>query len=180
MKFILKIFAFIFQIVFFSLILGSVFTLLTSKTDALAGIRSFIVISGSMSPTFDAGSVVYTQKQDGYKSGDIVAFNNKTGQVVTHRIVDGYAVAGDVYYQLKGDANNVPDSELINHQDVVGSVIMIIPYLGLLADFLKTPLGFIGLIIVPSTGFILWEIFNIKKELEKDIEKKIMRKFNAA
>ena len=151
-----------------------VFTLITSKTNIIAGIQSFVVLSGSMQPTIPVGSIVYTQKQASYQKGDIVAF--KSGDVnVTHRIVD---VKDDGSFITRGDANNASDSKTVTVNDILGKELVFLPYIGRLIIFLKTPQGFFPLIIFPITVFIVLELWNLKKEIEKQVEKKLLSKMN--
>lgn len=155
-----------------------VFILITSKTGIIGGVRSFVVLTGSMQPAFDPGSIVLVQKSNTYGKRDVVAFVNAAGVTVTHRIVDLISKSDGLYYQMKGDANNTPDNELVPQKNVVGKKIFVIPQLGKLAQFLKTLPGFLGLIIIPSLLFIVHEVWLIKKEMEKEITKKVMEKMN--
>ena len=178
MKLIFKIFGFFFQICLLLLVLASVFTLLTSKTELVPGFRSFVVVSGSMQPAIDVGSIVLTVKAQTYNKGDIVAFENGVNQVVTHRIVDKATITEGTFYELKGDANNIPDNDPVNENSVIGKTILVVPYLGNLVQKLKTPNGFVSFVIAPSALFIIWELWNIKRELEKEIEKKYINRYH--
>src|SRR5689334_2948941 len=74
-----------------------VFTIVTSKTNIVSGMQSFVVLTGSMNPTMPVGSIVYTVKQPAYKVGDVIAF--KRGDInVTHRVVDVRNKNGQVSY----------------------------------------------------------------------------------
>ena len=153
----------------------TVFMLFSSKT-SLFGMRSFVVVSGSMEPAIRLGSIVLTESETNYKTGDIVSFNNNAGQTVTHRIMEIKTSPGGQSFILKGDANNTADGEEVKKREVIGEVFLTIPYLGRVVAFLRTLPGFLFLIIIPSVIFIGWEIINIKREMEKEIEKKIRRK----
>lgn len=153
-----------------------VFTLFTSKTEFISGIRSFVVLTGSMTPTIPVGSVTYTQSSQAYNNGDIVAFTTKSGQTVTHRIVEIVNKPEGMFYQTKGDANNIVDSELIPQKNINGKVVFSIPFVGRFINFLKTPLGFTSLIVLPAFAFISFEIFSIKRELEKEVEKRMLER----
>ncbi len=154
----------------------AVFALMTTKTNIL-GLRSFVVLTGSMEPNIPVGSLIFTQKQEGYKKGDVIAFSQ--GDInVTHRIVGIKNNFGRNGYQTKGDANNTPDKTLVNSKDVLGKSIFLVPFIGRLVNFLRTPQGFVLLIIIPAILIIISEVLNIKKELVKKIEKEMMEKFN--
>jgi len=152
----------------------AVFTLLTSKSSFIAGIRSMVVLSGSMEPTLHTGSVVYIQPARSYNAGDIVTFTTESGMTVTHRIVSEKLSDDGLQYTTKGDANNTADTELISQSQILGKSLFSIPYLGYAVNFLKTPKGFLIAIIVPTLIFIVLELLAVKKEIEKDVEKKIL------
>ena len=132
------------------------------------------MLSGSMQPTVPVGSVVFVQPQQTYSFNDIVAFKNKAGLTVTHRIFQSTIKNGDIFYRTKGDANGQADSEVISSKDIIGKEIFFVPEIGRLSDLLKNPYGFIGLVVTPTVIFIGLEILNIKREMEKEIEKKLL------
>lgn len=51
-------------------------------------------------------------------------------------------------------------------ENVTGKVVSTIPYIGYIGYFVRTPIGFI-LIIIPATLLIITEIRKIIKELKK-------------
>lgn len=148
-----------------------VFTLITSRTNLISDIQSFVVLTGSMQPKIPVGSVIYAQKQNSYNNGDVIAFGSGNN-TVTHRIVN---VKNDGSYITRGDANNTNDANPVFTKDILGKQIFSLPYLGKLIIFLKTPLGFFGSIVFPITVFIVLELWNIKKEIEKEAEKRVRK-----
>lgn len=169
-----------------------VFTLFTSKSPVLLGIKSFVVLTGSMEPTVPTGSIIYSIKDAGLRVGDVIAF--KSGEViVTHRIVKVQDQAGQrvlglvapmsnqsdsskVFYQTKGDANKVADSKLVESSQVVGKVLFLIPFVGRVVIFLKTPVGFVLLFVLPTLAYVFFELWNIKREIVKNTERKILER----
>ncbi len=162
------------QILASLLFLGALFVMITSKSSIIGSIQSLTVLSGSMSPQIPVGSIVMIEKDWPYKIGDIISFKNKEGLTITHRIVNKLPQGLAIFYRVKGDANNLPDSQLIAENAILGKQIFTIPYLGRLTVFLRTTPGYMGLIILPSLIFIGLELFSIKKELEKEFQKKII------
>lgn len=160
--------------VIFLLIPLAAFSLLTSKTETLPGWKSFIVVSGSMEPTLPVGSMIYTQKQVGYGIGEVIAFKNAAGQTVTHRIVD----VKDDAYVTKGDANKSTDAETVPMTSVIGKTTFTLPQIGSFISYLKTPFGFFAILMVPCLIFMLLEFLNIKKEVEKEVDKRVMERLN--
>jgi len=69
---------------------------------------------------------------------------------VTHRITE-ITYNGFI---TKGDANEDPDRLVVETKDIIGKVIFIVPYLGHLSYFVRTPLGFALFIILPVTIII--------------------------
>ena len=168
------IFQFLLKGVIFGILPFLLFMMITSRTPLILGIRSFVILTGSMQPTLPVGSVIFTQNFPTYQTGDIVAF--KSGDVtVTHRIIDFETKDNNILYKTQGDANNTPDSQLIPQEKILGKVYYHLPYLGKLTMFLKTMPGFLALIVFPAFVFIIFEIVNIKNELTKEIEKKLMK-----
>jgi len=155
-----------------------VFTLLTSQTSVFAGMKSYVVVSGSMEPSIPVGSIIYTKSEDFYSPNDVIAFQ-KEGATITHRIVGMEAVGNELYYTTKGDANNAEDEDLVVRQDVVGKTLFFVPYLGKIIMSLKTPFGFVAGIVLPSLAFVLFELWNVKKEIERSTEKKVMERLGA-
>lgn len=161
-------------IILFVTFFAVVFTLLTSKSPILGGMRSFVVLSGSMEPSLPLGSIVYTKKASKYKVGDVITFNLRS-VTVSHRIVAIQKQGKDVFYQTKGDANKGVDFELVPKNQVIGKQYFRVLNAGKLVVFLKTPPGFLSLIILPALIFIGFEFWNIKREFENEIRKKVIR-----
>ena len=71
--------------------------------------KLLVVTSGSMSPVFEAGDVIFVVRMDPTtaKVGNIVTFQTKDNEILTHRIVE---IKDDGEIITKGDANNTNDS----------------------------------------------------------------------
>ena|SRR3990167_2770017 len=156
-----------------------IFMLITSRSSILGGIRSFIVLTGSMEPAVPVGSIVFTKNFPAYQPNDIIAF--KSGNVtVTHRVIDFEIKNNEYFYKTQGDANNNPDSQAVSGAQILGKAFYVVPYVGKLSIFLKTLPGFLLLIVFPALVFIIFEILNIKTEMTKEIEKKFIQKMQTA
>lgn len=152
-----------------------VFTLITSKTNIVGGIQSFVVLTGSMQPNIPQGSIIYTKDTNFYKTGDVISFQ-KGSNTVTHRITEVRVENNSFYYQTKGDANNTVDNELVAGSDILGRSFFYVPFIGSFVLFLKTIPGFTLFIILPTVFFILFELNNIRKEIIRQAEKRAMEK----
>ena len=155
----------LFTILLLLAILLAVYVFQNKKTNGqvrIAGYQLFIVLSGSMSPIFDTGSVIFVKDiapQD-IVVGDIVTFlgAGDTGKTVTHRVIDITSESGDLRFTTKGDANNVTDSSKQVPENVIGKVRCQIPYLGYFLEFSRTKTGIYLLIVLPSLIIFMLEI----------------------
>lgn len=120
--------------------------------------RVLSVLSGSMEPAIHTGSVVIVAPAEDYKIGEVITFGeiSKTKTPTTHRINDIKVVNDKPVYITKGDANNAPDNKEVAASEVKGKVLFSIPYLGFALNFVKQPIGFALVIIVPAI-LIIWE-----------------------
>jgi signal peptidase I len=150
-----------------------VLTLISSRTPAVMGIRSFIVQSGSMQPLFPVGSMVYAQQKSTYNEGEIITFINDQNKNITHRIVAKEKKDNKTVYVTKGDANNTVDNSVAAEDKIIGKVFFYVPYMGIVTNLLKSPLYFVGFIIVPGLVFIAIELWSIKNEIVRNTEKRI-------
>lgn len=133
-------------------------------------VRPYLVQSGSMEPVIKVGSVVFSIPQKTYQTGDIITFapNDNTDNLVTHRVefkLYPTGVKGDPIFLTSGDANEDIDRWEITEEQIVGKVLLSIPYLGYAVNFAKKPYGFILLVMVPSTIIIYEELKSIKGQL---------------
>jgi signal peptidase len=125
-----------------------------------------------MQPAIPVGSVIFTQKKNLYKKGDIISF--KRGNItITHRIVNA---TKEKTFITKGDANQSNDKTTVLQQDILGRQVFTLPYLGRFLLFLKTGPGFLTFVIFPAVLFIISEFYIIKKEIEKELEKKLVNR----
>ncbi len=124
------------------------------------GIRAFAVSSSSMSPTIDAGSLVFVRSSGEYRAGDVVTYIATNEEYITHRIEEVRIEEGSRVFITKGAANDDVDPYIVSQEDIEGKVALTIPYFGYAVAFLRTRIGFIlimtifGLLIVS----LIWEI----------------------
>lgn len=93
------------------------------------GWQPLVVVSGSMAPLIRPGDLVLVDDlQKNVGSGSVVAFWSATDEVVLHRVV-GYEPDGS--YRTRGDANDQPDSDPVQLDDVIGRGRLLVPFAGL-------------------------------------------------
>jgi signal peptidase len=162
------------NIILFFVVLISVIVLISVKGNPI-NFRSFVVESGSMSPTYPVGSIVFTLPMSTYKKGDPVSFT-LAGQTVTHRIYAVNEVNGKVRFTTKGDANKAADENSIEKENIIGKVVLSIPYLGYYVNFLRTLPGFLLFVILPLFIFVVLELRSLKNEFGKEIDRRANEK----
>lgn len=156
------------QVILYLFLICIVFVLISSKAD-IFGVRSYVVLTGSMESAIPAGSIIVVQKQGSYHNGDIITFKHELVEV-THRIVSVKKTNNSITYETKGDSNQSSDPSFVNASVIFGRVRFHIPYIGKSVLFLKTLPGLILFIIIPGILFILIELHAIKTELGKKHE----------
>ncbi|KAI1001370.1 Signal peptidase complex catalytic subunit [Podosphaera aphanis] len=155
------------QFMNFGLILSTAFMLwkgLSIITDSPSPI--VVVLSGSMEPAFQRGDLLFLWNRnlmEETKVGEIVVYSVKGKEIpIVHRVVRKFGAGPDAKLLTKGDNNAADDTELyapgqdyIERNDIMGSVIGYIPFVGYVTiilsehPWLKTAmLGLMGLVIV--------------------------------
>ena len=149
-KYISIIFIFIFLIIFLNFISAK-----SDKFFNLIGFRTYTVLSGSMEPDLYPGDivVVINKNKINFNIGDIITFK-KYNTVITHRIID----LNNNGYITKGDNNNFKDSFIVENKDIIGKVLLKIPKLGYILEFLSRP-------IIISLEMILLGILIIRENI---------------
>jgi signal peptidase len=122
------------------------------------------VLSGSMSPTFNAGDVIIGKSIDikNLKLGDIITFKYNES-LTTHRIVNISKNGEVITFKTKGDYNNVEDLGLVNGQEVVSKYLFRIPLVGFVLAYAKGPFG-VAIIWLLIIMVVINEIYNRYKK----------------
>ena len=121
----------------------------------LVGLNTYVVLSGSMEPTYHTGSLLYVKSVDpqDLRVGDPITFMLNEDTVATHRIIEILPDEEDssvLRFRTQGDANDAPDGEIAFSQ-VFGRAAFHLPLLGYLTTGIKTPTGIFaacGLVIL--------------------------------
>jgi signal peptidase len=117
-----------------------------------------VVKGESMKPTLSINDVVIIGPAEGkIKPGTIVSY--KLGEeFVIHRVVS----VEEGMVLTKGDANEEPDAWALPISNVQGVFLCKIPYLGFLSAFVRTPVGWGVLILLPAVllvGYFMRDMF---------------------
>lgn len=147
-----------------------IFLLLFFTLSANSKVKILIVQSGSMEPAIKTGSIVVIHPATDYKAGDIITFGkiSKVESPTTHRIVKTEIKDNQTIYITKGDANNGTDLKEVKKSDIIGRVILSLPYVGYVINFSKKPIIFVLLLLIPTATIIYEEIKKIRNEVAKN------------
>src|SRR5699024_796912 len=128
---------------------------LTGKNTNLFGYQFKLVLSGSMEPSIQTGSIIAIKlKSDetNFKKDDVITFLTENNSIVTHRIVktDGKE------YITKGDANNINDLKSVSTENIIGKYNgFTIPLVGYIFHFISSKQGVFTLFIIPGVILII-------------------------
>ncbi|MEC3882808.1 signal peptidase I [Halobacillus sp. HZG1] len=161
------------NVVLFVLLACMIFLVISSKASGgepnIMGYQLKTVLSGSMEPTFQTGSVIAIKPDidtASLKSGDIITFVNPDENLVTHRIEEVQGSGETLGFITKGDNNDFVDGETVYASNVVGQYAdFTIPYLGYIMSFANSQQGSVLLMIVPGILLILYSAFSIWRAL---------------
>jgi len=142
------------------------------------GLRLTPVLSGSMRPTYPAGSLVATTEAPASRlsRGDVIAFlppaefRMPSSRPVMHRVVTADTVDGRLLVTTRGDANDAPDPWTL---DLTGArthrVTWSVPALGRMAAAVVSPAlavratSLVGAMLVIA-AFLAWRRPNVLEE----------------
>jgi len=156
--------------IFSIVLIATALLLVVSVLPIPGGIKSYVVLSGSMEPAIRTGSVVFIIPQKQYKIGDIVTFGQatKTQAPTTHRIVDTKFINGAQAFITKGDANNANDQRDVPATEIQGLVFLTIPLMGYVINFARNPIVFISIIALCAILIIVDQAKSIMAEMKKE------------
>ena len=154
-----QILTWIIILIAFSVVLFTVFTLRSADVNgrSVFGVRAFVVLSDSMSATdFSSGDLIVSRSVDPYElaEGDIISFISQNsenyGEVVTHKIrrhtTDAYGGPAFVTY---GTTTDTDDEAPVPYSAILGKYSFKVPGVGKFVNFLKTPMGYVVVILIP-------------------------------
>jgi signal peptidase len=171
MKKIIKIGSHLINVILVVVVLVMAFFVVSSKASGgepqAFGYQLKSVLSGSMEPIFQTGSIIAVKplndeaKAD-LKKGDIITFKDSQEQLITHRITKVISEDSSLTFETKGDNNQTKDLEPVLSQNVVAQYSnFTIPYIGYLLNYASTKEGTALLLIVPGILLILYAAFTI-------------------
>lgn len=130
------------------------------------GIVPYVVLSGSMEPTIETGSVCFINKHtniESIKEKDVIAFKMNDGTLVTHRAIK----INDLGIVTKGDNNREADSNVVNKRNFVGKNLFWIPKVGYVVKAFQTTKGKIIWVAIIVLLLVSGFLFGDDKNKEK-------------
>ena len=143
------------------------------EVPSIGGYSFMRTLTGSMEPAIPVHSLVVVQETDpaDLAVGDIITFRSTNqaleGSLNTHRITQIDETGGQLAFHTKGDANAVEDTELVASGNVVGRVVFVSVWIGVVASLLSNPLLFFPLIVLPLVVLLAIEIAKMVKQTQE-------------
>jgi signal peptidase len=131
-----------------------------------------VVTSESMAPNLRTGYLLVIQRQapEDIVLGDIIVFSASfNDDPVVHRVVEIEVVGDEIHWYTKGDANSGNDPDYRTYDDIIGVVVLAIPYLGYVTLFLHEPAGF-ATVVVLLIIFLIVPEFLMKGDKKEEAE----------
>ncbi|BAC14482.1 signal peptidase I SipW [Oceanobacillus iheyensis] len=140
----------------------------------LFGLQFKTVLSGSMEPGIQTGSVIAVETggdMTRFQEDDVITFMEEDSKLVTHRITEVLNNGEHIMYETKGDNNNAADINPVFAENVVAEYTgFTVPYLGYLVSFAQTQNGAF-LLLIPGIlllGYAVITIWQGLRELERN------------
>ena len=134
------------------------------EVPSVGGVFPMIVLTDSMAPTFNGGSLIICNNIDAkdVSVGDIICFFDPAGNgstTVTHRIQEiKRDEQGNLSFITKGDNNSTVDRTAVPQENIVGIYKFHVEGLGSLAMFMQTTQGLIIFAVLPIVLLITYDV----------------------
>lgn len=149
--------------------IGAIALLFLASFFPVTGSYRFLIAQQSLSgSSIRSGSLVLVKPLSDYRIGDIIASglsgNDRTPDI--YRVLEVKKISGGgLVYGVEGSSGIT--GEEIPDEQVMGKILVSLPYIGQVVSSVKTPLGFLLVVVLPTIVIIYSEIANIKKEFQK-------------
>ena len=150
----------------------------------LFGYQLKTVLSGSMEPGIQTGSIIavkLAEDKNSFKKGDVITFQAEEDILITHRITEVVKSGDSVLYRTKGDNNNAEDMNPVLSENVVAKYTdFTVPYVGYFINFSESKNGALlllipGFLLLIYSAFTIWKVLSIielrqKKQVDIVVE----------
>lgn len=164
-------------VIFILLVVAVVLSKASGGEPAFFGYQIKSVLSGSMEPGIQTGSIVALKPggdMNRFTKGDVITFRNEENLLITHRVVEATMnnATGEAMYRTKGDNNDAPDMNPTSSTNVVAEYTGVtVPYVGYAMNFAVSKAGSVVLMIVPGLMLLLYALYSSWKAVAA-LEKK--------
>lgn len=168
--------------ILFTVLIGGLILVVSSKLSngepSIFGYQLKIVLSGSMEPDIQTGSVIAVKlggDMSRFREGDVITFQEENQNIVTHRISEVLHSGGNVLYRTKGDNNDGVDLNPVLPENIVAEYTgFTIPYAGYAIGFLQSKNGalaiiFVGFLLLFYSMFSVWRVL-ANVEILREVE----------
>ena len=182
------------------LVFATLVTILTfvsmNSTDGVPSIFGKSIVSvqspsmdGNKKGSFKQGDLLFVDKITADEAWDLeegtiivyrapIDINNdgETGDINTHRIIGKRVTEGGiVYFETQGDAEIYKDNYELRYTDVIATYNghSKLSGVGAVADFLKSSIGFLLVVVLPMALFFIYELYNLIKILMEQKMQKV-------
>lgn len=147
--------------------------------ESFFGYKIFVIVSESMKPSLDIGDVILTKEvsADSIKVKDVITYDgisdNMRGKIITHQVVkimeEKVESSGKRQYifYTQGTNNTIIDSTAVYEKQIHGKLIYKFHIISLISKTIRTTLGLIIFVIIPLSILFVFEIMDIRKELNE-------------
>lgn len=144
-----------------------VITKISGGEPQLFGYQLKTVLSGSMEPGIETGSIIAVKAavdKNSFVVGDVITFMEEEEILITHRITEVSKSGDSVLYRTKGDNNNAEDMNPVQAGNVVASYTgFTMPKVGYFINFTQSKNGALlllipGFLLLIYSGFTIWRI----------------------
>lgn len=133
------------------------------KVPTVGGIFPMIVLTDSMSGTFESGDLIicHTANPEDIQTGDVICYYDPMGNgttTVTHRVTEVTTDAsGALAFKTKGDANNAEDTALVPASELIGVYQTHLAGVGNVALFMQTTQGLVICVGLPILVLVAYD-----------------------
>ncbi len=145
----------------------------TEHIPSIFGISPLVVLSGSMSGTFETNALIFIQDVDTetLEVGDVVCYLIEE-TAVTHRITQVTTDDEGVFaYITQGDANNTEDTYFVYPEQIEGIYFGHVSEIGAFVLFMQTTAGMVIFIGLPIVLYLVLDYILSRKEKKEDNKK---------
>lgn len=147
------------------------------KVPSLFGVSMLTVLTGSMEPALPEKSLILVRETAPaqIRVGDIITFYTSIagydGVVNTHRVTEVTRSEGELAFHTQGDANALEDSKVVAESQLVGRVFFHSLILGVIVSFLREPIVFFLIILIPLLLVVVRSILQLVRLGKEEVRK---------